>query len=478
MKKILWIIILCLLFSNQAFASESKFKDNPIYNNDLSTFNQWLYDNGHHQYLDLNNPVEIDYSECETGFYSSAYCYDSDGLLIKTDEKNYYYNNNLKIKFYKGGWAIPFNKNPKRDTLIYYLYKYLHAHDTGARYTKQWGKYEIKPTNNPYEFKSDLIEDKFIKKQMQKKPLLSYLFYENDKIVIDEITPKDKFGEFVDDTTKLRSNSVGKSIAAYVAGHAICEGYIESLDSKIDDWPLLKGTLYDGQKLIDILNMYSGDQKYVYNSVFWDGTEADTEYFSDNMKKMQGKKKSKPKYNYNAQNTNLFFNYVLFKSGDNFEKLLKDIFQKKVRIKDSVYFFRTSKRGSNFTKLKGDANSMFFATRYDYLRISKAIIDDWQNDTCVGKYLKTIYENRVKKFLDNRTKFRVEQATTRYGGQFHLDIIGLKDRKILGMGGYGGQQILIDVENSRIVVLNAIHINRKSHNYNWKKMVWEKIKGK
>ena len=30
----------------------------------------------------------------------------------------------------------------------------------------------------------------------------------------------------------------------------------------------------------------------------------------------------------------------------------------------------------------------FRATRYDYLRIAKAMLDDWQNDTCVGKYLK------------------------------------------------------------------------------------------
>ena len=52
----------------------------------------------------------------------------------------------------------------------------------------------------------------------------------------------------------------------------------------------------------------------------------------------------------------------------------------------------------------------------------------------------------------------------------------MKDRKILGLGGHGGQQILIDVENSRIVVLNTIHVNRKKYNYNWKKMVYNIIK--
>jgi hypothetical protein len=26
------------------------------------------------------------------------------------------------------------------------------------------------------------------------------------------------------------------------------------------------------------------------------------------------------------------------------------------------------------------------------LKFAKAMLDDWQNDTCVGKYLKTIFE--------------------------------------------------------------------------------------
>ena len=155
-----------------------------------------------------------------------------------------------------------------------------------------------------------------------------------------------------------------------------------------------------------------------------------------------------------------------------FQKILNKTFQEKAKIKNSVYFFRVPRSAQEY----GDANSMFFATRYDYLRIAKAMLDDWQNDTCVGQYLKTIYKNRIKKNLSNRSKFRVEQATTSYGGQFHLDIIGMKDRKILGMGGYGGQQILIDVENSKIIVLHSIHLNRDSHNYNWNKIVYSVIK--
>ena len=457
MKKLLGIVVLGLLWSNITFASSTSF----VY------FNKWLYDNGHHQYLNLGAAATSGICKTEPKF-SQVWFQQGCDKFIGT--------NNLNIEKYTTNyWKLPFKKNPNRDTLIYYLYKYHHSHYTGDPSTKQWGKFEIQPSKSPYEFKSDLRENKFVKKQMQKQALLSYLFFEDDKIVIDEISPKDRFGEFIDNSTKLKSMSMGKSIMSYVAGHAICAGYIDSVDSKIDDWPLLKNTLYDGQKLIDILNMAAGDQKYISavhgkyrdSTVFLNGYEANVRSFAHDINmQMKGSKKAKSEYNYNGLATNLIFNYVQYKSKDKFESLLNDIFQKKVRIKDSVYFFKT----------QGYPNNLFYANRYDYLRIGKAIIDDWQNDTCVGKYLKTMYKNRIKKNLKNRKKFRVEEATTSYGGQFHLDIIGMKKRKIFGMGGYGGQQILIDVEKSKIIVVNSLHMNRKSFNYNWKKIVYDVIK--
>ena len=45
----------------------------------------------------------------------------------------------------------------------------------------------------------------------------------------------------------------------------------------------------------------------------------------------------------------------------------------------------------------GNKSAQFFASRYDYLRIAKAIMDDYQNQTCEGKYLKEIYKRRIPK---------------------------------------------------------------------------------
>ena len=50
---------------------------------------------------------------------------------------------------------------------------------------------------------------------------------------------------------------------SYIMGHAICKGYIAGIESKINDWPLLENTLYYDQKLINLLNMTAGDQKYI-----------------------------------------------------------------------------------------------------------------------------------------------------------------------------------------------------------------------
>jgi hypothetical protein len=98
-------------------------------------------------------------------------------------------------------------------------------------------------------------------------------------------------------------------------------------------------------------------------------------------------------------------------------------------------------------------------------------MEDWQNDTCVGKYLKTIYERRINKYREHLGPWDSYSYSSKYGGQFHLDMVGMGNRKILSMSGYGGQEIIIDVERSRIIVVNAIH-----GNYDWKRIVYQRIK--
>ena len=132
----------------------------------------------------------------------------------------------------------------------------------------------------------------------------------------------------------------------------------------------------------------------------------------------------------------------------------------------------------------GIGHSMVRLTRHDWLRLAKAMMDDYQNNTCVGKYLKEIHERRISKNMDGKMQAGGNKKydepefnrTKSYGGQFHFDYPGLKNRTVFGLGGRGGNAILIDVENSRIVVINSIHYNDGKYKYNVKKLLIDPIK--
>ena len=446
MRKLLILLFLLSIANSYAGPPARNLNTEKMINN----FNKWLSKNGHSQYLE-----KIESEKCKS---------------FDKGDTNWYYNNcdqtkyknNLNIKVYTSrGDEVPYKARPNDDTLLFYTYYKSKGYDDAR-------KKIIKPSEQPYKFSFNLIEDKDVKKEIRRKksPLLSYLLFENDKIIIDEITPKDKLGIVFQNDTQWVSHSVGKSLVSYITGHAICEGYIDSVDTRLNDWDVLKNTLYEDQKLIDILNMSSGDQNHVTER---DGLKKSGRWFNTHRIKsfaeneLKGTEKSSKKYNYHGLNTNIIFNYVIFKSAENFDNLLDKIFRKKIKIKDEIWYL--------YVRKSLDARYTFFLTRYDYLRVAKAIMDDWQNDTCVGKYLKTINERRVNKNKKEYKKTRIGNYTKSYGGQFHLNLVGGKDRNILGMDGYAGQQIVIDLDNSKIIVINSVH-----YGYDWNKIVYKKIK--
>jgi len=343
----------------------------------------------------------------------------------------------------------------------------------------------IEGSKDHYKFQSDLREDKDVLKEFKKNKdtgIISYLLFENDKIVIDvaDIPKKISSGEYIIDGL-LPSHSMGKSLVSYVTGHAICEGYIDSVNVKLNDWPLIKDTLYEDAVLLDLLNMKGGDQKWVGerrnigsdNRIKGGKPEENVNVIGLEKvmnKYLKGTEKSKLIYNYSALTTNVIMNYVKFKAGDDWDKLLHKVFNEHVKVKNSVQFQRSNRKYAKTNYVS--ARYSFYANRYDYLRIAKTMMEDWHNDTCAGKYLKTIYENRIKKKDNIKDLTDVGLYTKSYGGQIHFDLFGLKkSRKIIGLSGFAGQNILIDLDNKRIIVVNSLY-----RNYNWKKIVYKKIK--
>jgi|TARA_B100000787_G_scaffold5352_1_gene4021 hypothetical protein len=462
MKKLLGIMVLGLLLTGNAYADKSYLKD----------FNEFLDDSAYNliQYgvkgIDAYDICKVEKRKSKKWF--DAECQDRPGGSFGVKHK-------LKIKFYKDRNNIPWDGKPNFDTLLYYGFV---LQDDYKGFTKIGSK----GSKQSYKFLSDLRVDKDVKKEIQETGLLSYLLYENGKIVVDEKTPKNRFGILFNNRTQWTSASMGKSITSYVIGNAICEGYIDSVDSRLNDWPLIENTLYHDQKLMDLLNMAAGDQKYSKIDLTKGGKKWSKNPNRNTIKfhmekgifKDTKNKKGKSIYNYSNIVSNLLINYVSFKSGENFQNLLDKIFISKAKVKNPVAFLVMNK-GSVQKKYKvtendGPIRYSFIATRYDYLRIAKAMLDDWQNDTCVGKYLKTIYKNEIPKKNEYSSDNGAFFYSKSYAGQFHTNYPGLKDRAIMGMDGASGQSIIIDFEKSKIVVLNAIHLD-----YNWKKIAISKF---
>ena len=368
-----------------------------------------------------------------------------------------------KIETYGGSGYISEKENPNFETLRWSLYRKIHYRPLKA------DRFHSIEGNSSYQFKNNLRDDKYIKKQMKISPLLSYLIYEDGKITIDEITPKERFGDMFSNTTMYHSMSMGKSITSYLVGHAICDGTIDGINAKLDDWPVLEGTLYDNQQLLNFLNMSTGDKKYSAND------ESSQSIQARMATEFQGTKKTSSVYNYTNLNTNIVISYLLFKYGDQgFKDFLDDIFINKIKIQHEVQLNKT-------IGAKKDEKSLghqFFATRYDYLRIAVSMLHEWHKDTCVGQYLKTIHRNRIPKNGVQGNRGRVGLPLS-YGGFFHTGYKGMKNRPVMGMDGAAGQTILIDFERGRIIATLAVFDNMrfpKSAAYDFKKISYEKIK--
>ena len=128
--------------------------------------------------------------------------------------------------------------------------------------------FEVVGSKDFYDFKFDLIKDEDVIKEIknnQETGVIGYLLYEDGKIIIDEsdMPTYPKKGKGVIINGLLPSHSIGKSLVSYVTGHAICEGYIKSVDEKLTGWKTLENSLFQDQVLIDLLNMQAGDDKYV-----------------------------------------------------------------------------------------------------------------------------------------------------------------------------------------------------------------------
>jgi hypothetical protein len=309
---------------------------------------------------------------------------------------------------------------------------------------------------------------KLVEEQLKDKKtgLVSYILFENNKILVDQNRKSKYWGPYP-------SHSVGKSLVSLVTGYAMCGGYINHTVFDRIDYPTVEGTLYENQKLIHLLNMQAGDDEIIGDRIGnWDSRlisnnksintipikTAMKRYFKNKDGLEPGKY-----FNYSAMTTNVIMNYVIYKTGDDWEKLLHKVFIEDAKVAKRVYFHKTLRKDKTGNRKSGEyGRYSFYADRYDYVRIANMMMNHWKNDTCVGKYLKTMYENRVDRNYVTSTHNGNHRSAQTYGGQFLWDAIGLEDRPILMMDGAYGQQVVIDFDNNKII---TVHSTDRHYNY-------------
>lgn len=335
------------------------------------------------------------------------------------------------------------------------------------RRKNQGSMYTIKPKGNAEKFKStENPNSKILNRQFEKGFMLSYLFYDNGIIKYDGVPESGRFDKDINDETLFFTHSTGKSIVSYIVGHAICEGYISSKSEQID-WPLMSKTLYQGQPLINLLNMSAGDKHTI---------DEDRSHYVMGSKKhhrdmdlvtisklLEGTERKGDELFYNNFLADVIANYIAYRSGEQYESLLNFVFQDKIKIENEVHFELhrvTSAYGNEFFRdLQTRASYSFLITRKDLLRVAVAMMRDYQQQTCVGKYLKEmqLQAKDWPKYRPNkkRAELYLHNYAKKYGGQFYFDFQKMKGRNILATEGYNGQNMMIDFDNSKIVVTQS-----------------------
>jgi hypothetical protein len=231
-------------------------------------------------------------------------------------------------------------------------------------------------------------------------------------------------------------------------------------------------TLYQGQPLINLLNMAAGDTHLLNKETTrllvqkdYHSRDIGLDTIAEYLKGTQAKHHN---VKYNNMLTDIIASYLVFKAGDDYDELIREVFQDKVKIENEVLveLHRPSLTNGTHSPYHGELQTRmtysFQFTRLDLLRVAVAMMEDYQQNTCVGQYLKEI-QARAQQWpkydpLRTTNHFWLLNYARKYGGQTYWDFYGMGDRNILGTDGLHGQHILIDLDNSKIVVTNSASV--------------------
>ena len=301
----------------------------------------------------------------------------------------------------------------------------------------------IKPSNSLKKINKVVKKNNKISRMMDNSSLLSVIYYDGEKVIIDQKSDK------IQDDTKIYSFSMSKSIVSYMLGDAICNGHIKGLDDLIINYvPEAKGTLYEKSSFKDLINMTAADLNFANRKagskkfIYADKIIRKEFTAKDYLLMSKGVKKSKKLFNYHNFLTDFVARAVDRKVPGGLQKSYQDL-ANKAGTKSEMFFLQ-------------DANgwpllfAWFYAEREDYLKIAIQISKDWKSQSCIGNYLRNIESMKIK-------ADRGGGKGSDYAGYFWFDR-SIKSRHAQ-MRGHGGQRIHIDLKNGSILLFHAIALD-------------------
>ena len=256
----------------------------------------------------------------------------------------------------------------------------------------------------------------------------------------------------IDNDLPVYGMSMSKSILSYLVGRALCEGLIESLDDRIKKYaPRLDGIFYGEVKIRHALDMTSGDRNLYGARSAYAGAAAWKDYLipvvrdqvpvADAMRKLGNAEPWENVFLYRNANADALGMVVSAVAPGGIGEFASRTLARDAGFEHPAMYL-ADRDGTAL------ANAFLYATRLDWLRAAIFIGEQFNAEGCVGDYLRSAVSESVP------TNFQ-RLPHRRYGKLFYSDP-KYSDRKVLAMAGHGGQRILVDPEEGRVLYVLSI----------------------
>jgi len=308
------------------------------------------------------------------------------------------------------------------------------------------------PSNTPKSFPINIDSDSYIKTRLddvlmgEPRVALSALAINKGTIVYEKYLR--------DSADNLYPSwSMAKSLTSLTAGYALCDSKINSLDDKAEQYSeILRGTPWGAAKIKDLLMMASGAPIDGLNK-----TEGDYTYqsrglvhsVSRNIYTLKqafrlvggGRESAAPgeRFTYNGLDTEAIAAVISGATKQSFHEYFQQRIWAQINPEHPALWLLDKEKNAI-------ASAYFFASMRDYAKIAQHIVDIYKGragNDCLRSYLK---EATTPRFNSGGRIW--------YGYQFW--IYGTRGN-VFAMWGHQGQEILINPEKEKILVLTAYH---------------------